>query len=228
MMGDRSSLIILMAILGVLSICLVSLLLAQGMATILGLIILGTRIIAELPQILWWGAGVAVLIIGGLRVLCRLGTVMWFRSEESTPASFSPGRLGVIHRSLSRTGYGEYSRNEVRKLLGSLTIDVIALKLDIPETEATRLFREGNWTEDSDLASSLLPQQSSPEQGRSLWRRIKKSRSAPFLEETQNTLDRIQKLHSCHFERSEAKREICKPAPPDPTDFSPSARNDTY
>jgi hypothetical protein len=37
-----------------------------------------------------------------------------------------------------------------------------------------------------------------------------------------------QKVRFCHFERSEAKREICKINYSSRTDFSPSARNDAY
>lgn len=191
MRRDRRCLIILRAVLGVLAIGLPSLLLAQGMVAMPGLIILGLRILGDLPQVFWWAAGVAALIICGLGILRNLGIMMWSRSKESALASSTPGRFGAIYRSLSRTGYGEYSRNELRKLLGSLAIDLIALKRDIPESEAAHIFREGDWTDDPALRSYLLPQESSCEQSRGLWRRLRKSKSPPFPVETENVLARL-------------------------------------
>jgi hypothetical protein len=191
MRRDRRCLIILRAVLGVLAIGLLSLLLAQGIVAMPGLIILGMHILGDLPQIFWWAAGVAALIICGLGALRNLGIMMGSRSKESTLASSAVGRFGVIYRNLSRRSYGEYSRKELRKLLGSLAIDLIALKRDIPESEAARIFREGDWTDDPALRSYFLPQESSCEQGRGLWRRLKKSRAAISPEETQEALARL-------------------------------------
>jgi hypothetical protein len=191
MQRDRRCLIVLGAILGVLAIGLFSLLLAQGMVVMPGLIILGMRILGDLPQVFWWTAGVATLVICGLGVLRTLGIMIGSWSKGSALASSSPGRFGDIYRSLSTTDYGEYSRNELRALLGSLAIDLIALKRDIPESEAARIFREGDWTDDPALRSYLLPKESRREQSCGLWRRLKRSRSAPFPVETENALERL-------------------------------------
>lgn len=188
---DRISWTVLTAILGVLAIGLLSLLLAEGMVGMWGLIMLGMRLLGDLPQWFWWAAGIAALSIYGLGISGNLLTMMWPRPKKSIPTSSAPGRLGTIYRSLSRKGHGEYHRRELRDLLGSLAVDLIALKRDIPESDALRVFREGNWTTDPGLRSYLLPRESSREQSRGLCRRFRKRKPASFHEETQDALERL-------------------------------------
>lgn len=180
-----------MTILGFLAIGLLSLLLAEGMVAMGRLIMLGMRLLGDLPQWFWWAAGIAALSICGLGISGNLLSMMWLRAKESPSALVAPGRLGTIHRSLSRKGYGEYRRRELRDLVGSLAVDLITLKRDIPESDALRIFREGDWTDDPGLGSYLFPRESSREQspGRRRW--FRKSKPASFLEETHDALERL-------------------------------------
>ena len=188
---DRKFLSVFMAILGFLAIGLLSLLLAERMVAVWGLIVIGIRLLGDLPQWFWWAAGIAALSVYGLGISGNLLSMMWPRAKESPSALVAPGRLGTIYRNLSRKGYGEYHRRELRDLLGSLAVDFIALKRDIPESDALRVFREGNWTDDPGLRSYLLPRESSREQNRGLWRRFRKRKPASFPEETQDALERL-------------------------------------
>lgn len=180
-----------MLILSILAIGSVSLVLAQGTVAILDFIFLGARLLGNLPEVFWWTAGAAVLVICGLGTLRNLVVRMYSRSRKPTLPSSQPGRLGDIHRHLSRVNTGEYARNEVRELLQVLAVDFIALKLDSSDLEAAELFREGGWTEDSALRSYFLSRKSFSEQGRRLRRFLNKPDPAPFLKETRNTLDRL-------------------------------------
>jgi len=188
---DRKFFSVFMAIPGFLAIGLLSLLLAEGMVAMWGLIVIGMRLLVDLPQWYWWAAGIAALSIYGLGISGNLLSMMWPRAKESPSALVAPGRLGTIYGSLSRKNHGEYYRRELRDLLGSLAVDVIALKRDIPESDALRVFREGSWTDDQGLRSYLLPGESSREQSRDMWRRFRKRKPAPFLEETQDALERL-------------------------------------
>lgn len=188
---DRKSRTVFVVILSALAIGTVAILLAKGTVAILDFILLGTRLLGNLPEVFWWASAVAVLVICGLGTLGKLGVVIWSRSKEPTVVSFPPGRLGVIYRSLSRVNTGEYAKKEVRELLGVLAVDFIALRVDSTDCEAAELFRKGVWTDDPALGSYFHMQGSSSEQGRRFLRFLRKPDSAPFLEETHKTLDRL-------------------------------------
>jgi hypothetical protein len=102
------------------------------------------------------------------------------------------GRFREIQQSLSRARSGRYSQGEVRNIFRSLAIDLIALKLDIPEEEARQRFHRGDWTEDRALKAYFSEDLTQEEEGQGLWRQFRRVKAPAFLEETQETLERLK------------------------------------
>ena len=182
--------------LGAIFICFAFPLLVQGMDSLLGFIRGGIFVLLALPQVLWWGIGVTILSIWGLLILVNLGINKLSSSNEPSTLLFSHGRFRTIHRSLSQAGLGSHYQDEVRNILRSLAIDLITLKLDISEEEARQRLQQGDWTEDQALKAYFSQERSREEEERGFWRRFKRKKSPAFLEETQETLDRLRSYNN--------------------------------
>jgi hypothetical protein len=195
MKPDRRWGIPLFVTLGALFIYFTFPLLVQGMNSLIKFIIGGIFILLALPQMLWWGVGVTILIFWGLRVLMNLEISRLSKSgkREGQPYDYDyHGRFRVIRQRLLGASSRRYSQDEVRNILRSLAIELIALKLDISEEEARQRFRQGDWTEDRALEAYFLPEPHRGKEKQGLWRRFKRTKSPAFLEETQEALDRLK------------------------------------
>ncbi|NWF54902.1 MAG: hypothetical protein HXY45_08935 [Syntrophaceae bacterium] len=148
MKSDRRWLLPLVLILAAGFLYLTFPLWVEGVRSFLVILILGGTILEALPQVVWWMAGLAILVFWGLRMIVRLADRELAGKKESGGNSPFSGRLRVICRTLSRGGAGWYFQDEVRNLLRSLAVDLIALKLAIFEEEAQQRFQKGDWTED--------------------------------------------------------------------------------
>jgi len=167
-------------------------LLVEGIHSLLAILILGGTILRALPQILWWFVGGAFLVVWALGVIVHLaGREPAGKKEGKSDFPFS-GRLRAIHRTLFRGGSGRYFQDEVRNLLRARAVDLIALKLDISEEEAQKRFQKGDWTEDPLLQMYFSEEKNWGKEKRSLWSRLKKSKSPDFLEKARTVLERLE------------------------------------
>lgn len=189
---DRWWGILLSVTLGAIFIYFAFPLLVQGMDSLLGFMRGGIFVLLALPQVLWWGIGVAILSIWGLLILVNLGINKLSSANEPSTLPSSQGRFRAIHRSLSQAGLGSHYQDEVRNILRFLAIDLITLKLDISEEEARQRVQQGDWTEDQALKAYFSQERTREEKGQGFWRRFKRKKSPAFLEETQETLDRLR------------------------------------
>ena len=171
-------------------------LLVYGVDLLWGIGIQGLAILGALPQVLWWTLGVAIFTLWGSIVLRRLAGSKWELSRREPAPLYLPGRLGFIYQSLSHARAESYSQEKVTDILQSLTIDLISLRRDIPEEEARRRFRQGDWTEDPDLLSYFDQRSSFASKGPRRWYRGRKSPSPDFLKKTQGILDRLQSFNA--------------------------------
>ena len=167
-------------------------LLVMGIHSLLTVLILGGTILGALPQILWWILGGMFLVLWGLKVIIQLGSrELEGKKEARIHLPFS-GRLRAIYRTLFRSELGWYSQNEVRNLLQSRAIDLIALKLDISEKEAQRRFQKGDWTEDPLLKTYFSEDRNREPEKHGLWRRFMKSKRPNVLAAARNVLERLE------------------------------------
>jgi len=191
---DRRWLIPLTLILAAFFLYLFFPLLIEGTNSLLAILVLGGTIILALPQMVWWGVGVTILIFWGLRVLTNLGVsrLSWSRKKGRQPYDHPHGSLRAIQHRLWAASSGRYFQDEGRDILRSLAIDLIALKLDISEEEARKRFLQGDWTEDQALKDYFSQEPTWGRERQGLWRRFKRTKSPAFPEETQKALDRLK------------------------------------
>lgn len=192
---DRRWEMTLSVIFGALFIYLAFPLLVRGTEFLLMFIEGGIFILLVLPQMLWWGVGMTVLIFWGLQVLINLGISGLRDSRKKEGNSYDHdyhGHFRAIQQRLLQASSGRYYQDEVKNILRSLAIDLITLKLDIPEEEARKRFQQGDWTEDQALKAYLSQELFRGKEGQGLWRRFKRKKSQAFLEETQEALDRLK------------------------------------
>jgi hypothetical protein len=167
-------------------------LLVEGVRSLLVILILGGTILRALPQILCWLVGGAFLVFWGLGVIVHLASRELAGKKEARVHSPVSGRLRAIHRTLSRGGSGWYFQDEVRNLLRSRAVDLIALKLDISEDEAQQRFQNGDWTEDPLLKEYFSEEKNRGKEKQGLWPRLKKSGPPDFLEKARTALGRLE------------------------------------
>ncbi len=170
-------------------------LLVRGTEFLLMFIFGGMLILLDLPQMLWWAVGVTFLIFWGLRVLFSLGMGGLRNSRKRKGQAHGHdyhGRFRAIQQSLLWASHGRYSQGEMRETFRSLAIDLISLKLDIPEEEAIKRFHRGDWIEDGALKAFFSEGLTQEEERHGLWRRLKRKKSPVFLEETQEALNRLK------------------------------------
>jgi len=167
-------------------------LLVEGIRSLLAILILGGAILQALPQILWWILGGGFLVIWGLGVIVRLASRGLARKKKTKADRPFSGRLRAMHRILSRGGSGWYFQDEVRNLLRSLAMDLIALKLALSEEEAQQRFRKGDWTEDPLLVEYFSEERSWGKERKGVKRWFQKSKPPDFLEMARKALEQLE------------------------------------
>lgn len=159
--------------------------------SLVGVFILVTKILPALPKILWWVAGVALLGFWAIAVFLKFARMNPKNNKEKKVVPAFPGRLAAIQSTLSRAGSGRYSREEIRNLLRSQAVSLIALEMNISEEESWKIFQKGDWTEDS-LLRDYFFEVKDPKEKKWSWRpRFGKSDPTGFLEKTRTVLERL-------------------------------------
>jgi hypothetical protein len=192
-------LIPLLLILAGLVICALYPLLIQGMELLLFIMVQGGSALLALPQMLWWLSGAIFLTFWGLKLLLRLGKHIFSASKSPFHRPSLHGRLSALWQYLySARSEGSYSQDEVRQFLRLLTIDLIALKLDISEEEARKRFFQGDWTQDHVLKAYLYKERDFVTQmlGKRFLRWLKRSERPVFLEETREVVNRLKEYRN--------------------------------
>jgi len=157
----------------------------------------GVNLILAMPQIVWWLTGGAILSFWGLHLLVQLRKTAPQAVPEPRTARQSQGHLSELRKSLYETDLGTYSQDKVRQRLSSLAIDLISLRLDIPEEEARNLYFTGDWTEDEIVKAYFYKEKDTPVRNRRrLPKWFKKSEPSLFLKETGQILNRL--VHYSH------------------------------
>jgi hypothetical protein len=192
MKSDRRWLLALILVLAASSLYFSFPLLVEGVRSFLVILVLGGTILWALPQVLWWIVGLAFLVFWGLGIIVLSAGRELAGKKESRENSLFSGRLRAIHRTLSRGGAGWYFQDEVRNLLRSLAVDLISLKLAIPEEEARQRFQKEDWTEDLLLKTYFSGERTWEKERPGLWRRLRKPDPSDFLETARTTLERLK------------------------------------
>jgi hypothetical protein len=192
MKSDRRWFLLLMLILAAVLLYISFPLLVEGVGSFLVILVLGATILRALPQVVWWIMGLTFLVLWGLGIIVLLAGRELAGKKESRGNSPFSGRLRAIYRTLSRGGAGWYFQDEVRNLLRSLAVDLISLKLAIPEEEALQRFQKGDWTEDLLLKTYFSEERNWEKERQGLWRRFRKSDPSHFLETARTTLARLK------------------------------------
>jgi hypothetical protein len=153
----------------------------------------GIHLIIALPQIVWWLIGGAILTFYGLHVFVRLQKSAFPKIPEPQFPPQSQGRLAERRRSLYEANSGAYSRDEVRRFLSTLAIDLISLKLDISEEAARKLYLRGDWTEDEILKTYFYKEKDTTalKKRKRLLRWFKEPEPSPFLKDTSQIMNRL-------------------------------------
>ena len=172
--------------------------LIYGMELLLFIMTQGLSALLALPQLLWWLAGTIFLTFWGLKLLLRLGENTFSGPGSPLTAAAFHGRLQALHRRLYDAGLGHYSQEEVRQLFRLLTIDLIALKLDLSEEEARKVFFRGDWTQDHVLKAYLHKERGflTQRRGQRLLQWLGRSESPSFLQETRDVLNHLEAYRS--------------------------------
>jgi membrane protein implicated in regulation of membrane protease activity len=166
-------------------------LLVLGIHSFFTAIIYVSAILRALPQAFWWAMATVLFTIWGLRIVIRMGSE-WRPRRKMNEAESLGGRIETIHEVFTRAESSKYSQEEIRNLLRSLVLDLIVLKLDIPETEARESLTRGNWTEDLLLKTFFAKRPELVEEKHSRWPWSKESSTPAFLDEVRNILDRLE------------------------------------
>lgn len=161
-----------------------------------------TGLLLAIPLELWWIIGILVLTLMAIKVMLRLGRHLLGASK--TPISYSrpQGRLTDLHHTLLSASRGDYSKENVRQLLHSLAIDLIALERDISQDEARRSFIDRTWTRNEALKSYLYKEREFRPR-RLGWLRRSEKETPEFLKETKEALDELE-----HYRRFGDQEEI--------------------
>jgi hypothetical protein len=148
-----------------------------------------------LPRLLWWLSGVLLLCFLISKLLLQWGRTLFRRSSKIRPMRLFPGRLNDVYEWLEQANTGgAYSRDRVSELCGALAVDFIALKLDLSQEDARKLFWTGDWTRDENLKTYFFEKQkpgTSTILGR-LQQRFGKSRVPGFLKETRIIINHLE------------------------------------
>jgi hypothetical protein len=173
-------------------------LLIYGMELLLFIMVQGFSVLLALPQLLWWLAGAIFVTFWGLKLLLRLGTNFFSAPGRPLPPAAFHGRLQALRRRLYDAKSGPYSQDEIRQLLRLLTIDLIALKLDLSEEEARKRFFQGDWTINHVLKAYLYKERDSVRQrlGQRFMRWFRKLETPSFLQETRDDLNHLEAYRS--------------------------------
>jgi len=169
-------------------------LLIYGMNLLLFIIVQGVSVLLALPQVLWWLLAVIIFIFLGLKLLLRLGKNIFSGSGIPLTVLSFHGRLSALRQCICSARSAPYSQDEVRQLLRSLAIDLIALKLDISQEEARNRFSREDWTQDQTLKVYLYKERDFEARrlGQRLLQWFRKSETPEFLRETKETIARLK------------------------------------
>jgi hypothetical protein len=173
-------------------------LLIYGMELFLFVTVQGLSVLLALPQLLWWLAGAMFLTFWGLKLLLRLGTNFLWAPGRPLPAAAFHGRLQALRHRLYAATSGPFSQDEIRQLLRLLTIDLIALNLDLSEEEARKRFFQGDWTSDHVLKAYLYKERHLVRQGlgQRFMQWFRKLETPSFLQETGDILNHLETYRS--------------------------------
>jgi hypothetical protein len=148
-----------------------------------------------LPRLLWWLSGVLLLSFIYFKLLLQWRKTLFIRSSKTRPMHPIPGRLNNVYEWLDQANTGgDYSQDRIRELCSALAVDFIALKQDLSQTEARKLFLTGDWTRNENLKTYFSERQRSGIKtilGR-LQQRFGKSRVPGFLQETRIIINLLE------------------------------------
>ena len=197
MKNDRWFMVLILIVAGLVIYALYPLLI-YGMELFLFVMVQGLSVLLALPQLLWWLTGAIFLTFWGLKLLLRLGTNLFSAPGRPRPAAAFHGRLQALRRRLYAAKSGPFSQDEIRQLLRLLTIDLIALKLDLSEEEARKRFFQGDWTRDPVLKAYLYKKRDLVRQrlGQRFMQWLRKLETPSFLQETREVLNHLEAYRS--------------------------------
>jgi hypothetical protein len=150
--------------------------------------------ILELPDLVWWFGGTAVLSLWGLPVVLRLLTGLLSRVPNPSRRLQFGGRLVFLHSELYNAERKRYRSQKVQEALRSLAVGLTALADDISEKKARHRVLRGKWAGDPVLKDYFARE--SPPARRRLWQRLGhllgKPKSLTFLQETAEAVRRLE------------------------------------
>jgi len=160
----------------------------------------GMNLFIAMSQIVWCLIGITIMIVWGFRLLAQLGKRLFTTRPQPQPGMHFRGRMGELRSSLCKACWETYLQDKVRKLLSSLAIDLISLRLDISGEEARKLYFRVDWTEDEILKSYFYNERdTTAKTRRRLLKWFKKPKPSSFLKETVEALNRLSDYsHSVH------------------------------
>lgn len=179
-------------VLAVFFFCFSFQMLIWGSRSFLVVLNLGVAILRALPQALCWAMVAALPTIWGLRVIIHLGSGGVSRRNATGIEPLLPGRMEIIHKAFVRAESSKYSQEEVKNLLRSLALDLIALKKDLSEAETRQRFNRGDWTDDPALSAFLKQGPDAREEKRGRWPGSKKPRARAFPDDVMDAMDRLE------------------------------------
>ena len=171
---------------------------ARGLGLLSAISVEILRIMLALPQRVWWLSAVVLFALWALFHVMRssIKVITHQKKDDLNDSSISyrMGRLGVLYRQITNARFGAYSQQAIRYSLRVLAVDLIGLKLDVPESEAFERLRKGDWSSDEWLKEYLDTERHLEQVG--FWKRARRRFASAhgriFLEETNKALDRLK------------------------------------
>ena len=150
------------------------------------------RLVLALPQIIWWLISVAILTLWGLGFMIKLGEDS-LSGPKGTSINPPLGHLRILRDSLHDARLGRYSQDRVRQRLRNLAVDLISIRVGLPEDKARERVNQETWTYDEVLKSYLSQELKAPSQGikQRLSQWLRPAEPHPFLIETKDALNRL-------------------------------------
>jgi hypothetical protein len=169
--------------------------LVYGIKAAFLLLVAAVSALLALPRLLWWLSGALLLSFIYFKLLLQWRKTLFTRSSKTRPMNPIPGRLNNVYEWLDQANPdGIYSQERIRELCSTLAVDFIALKQDLSQTEARKLFLTGDWTRNENL-KTYFSEKRRPGTKTILDRlinRFGKSRAPEFLQETRTIINLLE------------------------------------